>query len=288
MDSRERPVNSRERSVNSLELPVNSPERSVNSPERGATQWPVWLLWLALVLTVIAPSAQGAPHDEGLRVQLEARRHATIASELAGRLAALLLEPGETFAEGDPLAQLACTLHEARLSRAQAAEHAARRQLDVAENLDRLQSISVAELTRAQSDVAQMRAERVLEQTLVARCQVLAPYAGRVAKRHVEPGEYVREGDPLLDIYQASDYRVTLLAPSTWLPRLAPGQRFEVRLDETGRRYPAEIVRLGAEVDPLSQSIKVVGRLLDEPGDLLPGMSGSAQFSLAGPSAANE
>lgn len=274
--------------MDSPELAVNSRELAVNSPERGATRWPVGLLWLTLVLSVTAPSAWGAANDEVIRVQLEARRHATIASELAGRLAALPLEPGEHFAEGDPLAQLDCALHEARLSRAQAAEQAARRQLDVAENLDRLQSISIAELTRAQSDVAQMRAERVLEQTLVARCQVLAPYAGRVAKRHVEPGEYVREGDPLLDIYQASDYRVTLLAPSTWLPRLAPGQRFEVRLDETGRRYPAEIVRLGAEVDPLSQSIKVVGRLLDEPGDLLPGMSGSAQFSLTGPSAAND
>jgi len=281
MDSLELPVKSHER-------PLKSHERPVKSHQRFAATLPALRLWLTLALSVTATSALGATNDEVIRVQLEARRHATIASELAGRLDALPLEPGARFAEGDDLAQLDCDLHQARLNRAQAAEQAARRQLDVAENLDRLQSISIAELNKAQSEVAQMRAERVLEQTLVERCKITAPYAGRVAKRHVEPGEYVREGDPLLDIYQESDYRVTLLAPSTWLPRLAPGQRFEVSLDETGHRYPAEIVRLGAEVDPLSQSIKVVGRLLDEPGELLPGMSGSAHFSLTELTTANE
>ena len=39
------------------------------------------------------------------------------------------------------------------------------------------------------------------------------------------------------------------------------------------------VTRVGAEVDPLSQSVKVFGEFQEPQNDLIPGMSGRAKFN---------
>ncbi len=71
---------------------------------------------------------------------------------------------------------------------------------------------------------------------------------------------------------------VEAIVPSKWLSWLKPKQSFQFVIDETGAEVSVRIVRLGAVVDPISQTIKVYG-VLDEKNNLvLPGMSGTATF----------
>ena len=51
-----------------------------------------------------------------------------------------------------------------------------------------------------------------------------------------------------------------------------------MHVDELDANYPAEVVRLGASIDPVSQTIGVSGRMLGTPAELLPGMSGWVTF----------
>mgnify|MGYP006145609623 CR=1 FL=1 len=53
-----------------------------------------------------------------------------------------------------------------------------------------------------------------------------------------------------------------------------------MHLEETATDYPAKVVRLGSVIDPLSQSIKVFGRIDGQAGVLLPGMSGIALIEM--------
>ena len=50
-------------------------------------------------------------------------------------------------------------------------------------------------------------------------------------------------------------------------------------LNETNKSYQAEITRLGGKVDPVSQTIKVYGRIIDKAAELLPGMSGAVELT---------
>ena len=61
--------------------------------------------------------------------------------------------------------------------------------------------------------------------------------------------------------------------------RLKPGYVFQVRIDEIEKTYPAKVTRLGGRVDPISQSIKVIGEITTDAPELMAGMSGRATLT---------
>ena len=83
----------------------------------------------------------------------------------------------------------------------------------------------------------------------------------------------------MLDILDDRALEIELIAPSRWLGWLKPGTTFQLHVDETGRDYPARIMRLGGRVDPVSQSIKVIGEIIAAAPELMAGMSGRASMA---------
>ncbi|MHA6194555.1 efflux RND transporter periplasmic adaptor subunit [Pseudomonas wadenswilerensis] len=225
-----------------------------------------------------APSL-GAMAEPDLRVQLSASQRTVISSELAGKITELKVKEGDSFRKGERLVAFDCAIHRARLGHSSAAQDAANKKLGVAKKLDQLQSISVSDLSQAQAELTMARAQNGVNQVMVQHCTIAAPFSGRVAERKVQPGEYVAEGKELLALYDDSAFEVELIVPSRWMAWLKPGYGFSVHLEETGGDYPAKVERLGSVIDPLSQTIKVFGRIDAEAGQLLPGMSGTAKIA---------
>lgn len=73
-----------------------------------------------------------------------------------------------------------------------------------------------------------------------------------------------------------------LVVPSHWLRWLKSHQKFRFQVEETGAEHDAIVDRIGAEVDPVSQTVKVYGKLLGDIENTLSGMSGIALFSNRG------
>jgi multidrug efflux pump subunit AcrA (membrane-fusion protein) len=113
----------------------------------------------------------------------------------------------------------------------------------------------------------------------VGRCSIAAPFAGRVAKRHVAAHQYVTPGVPLLDILETGQLELQMIVPSKWLAWLKPGAAFTVQVEELGKSFPAKVQRLGAQIDPVSQTVAVFGVMDGSHAGLLPGMSGWAVFA---------
>lgn len=236
---------------------------------------------LALLLSIAANMAHAAPEPAAadIRVQLSPVRQTTLSSEIAGKITELTIKEGERFKAGDQLVAFDCSVHQAQLARSAAVEEGSRKKLEVANRLDKLNSISVADVAQAQAAMAVSRAESGVNRAMLKRCVINAPFSGRVSSRSVQRWEYVAEGKELLGLYDDSGFELELIVPSRWLGQLEPGHAFKVHLDETGRDYPAQISRIGAIVDPISQSVKVFGRITQNDPQLLPGMSGVAQLS---------
>jgi multidrug efflux pump subunit AcrA (membrane-fusion protein) len=51
-----------------------------------------------------------------------------------------------------------------------------------------------------------------------------------------------------------------------------------VQIAEVGKSYPARIARIGARVDPITQTVDLTAELTRGAPELLPGMSGWATF----------
>lgn len=233
----------------------------------------------SLVFTMAAGQAAAQPAPDGVRAQLVAVRHVVIASELAGKISSLPLREGQRFRQGEILVSYDCSLHRARLDRATQAELAARKKLDVAEQLEKLASISKSDLDQARSALAVAQAESGVERAMTRRCTIAAPFAGRVGETFVRAAEHVAEGKELMSIHDDSAFEVQTIVPSRWLAWLKPGYPMQISVEETGQTYTASVLRIAGSVDPVSQSVKVIGRLSNDRAGrdgsgLLPGMSG--------------
>ncbi len=104
---------------------------------------------------------------------------------------------------------------------------------------------------------------------------IRAPYDGRVAEQKVRPEEFVQPGQAVLEIIDDALPEVNFIAPSKWLAWLRVGQAITVTIEETSRTYNARIERIGAKVDAVSQSVKLIAALEGEHPELIAGMSGT-------------
>ncbi|WP_457428156.1 efflux RND transporter periplasmic adaptor subunit [Roseateles sp. P5_E7] len=245
----------------------------------------------SLVLAVMtaaalnASAATPANTDTGLtnkdgqvRAQISARNEVVLSSELSAKIASLPLREGESFKAGQTLVSFDCSLYQAQLNKGQATLDAARQVLSVNTRLAELNSIGKLELATGEAKVKEGEAEVSFLQTTLRKCTVSAPWAGRVVKRLAAAHQFVTPGTQLLAIQDAGELEVHMIVPSKWLARIKVGGSFSVQVEELGKSFNARVQRLGARIDPLSQSIEVVGVVNGAGGNLLPGMSGWAVF----------
>lgn len=238
------------------------------------------LVLLLMLAPTPAPAEPPASQiDLHLRAQLKARQSTLISSEMSARISQLKLHDGERFAAGQVLVGFHCNLEEAQLSKSQATLGKKLKTYEVNQQLEVRRSIGALELSVSKAEAEEAKADVRITQAMLDRCAIHAPFSGKVAEVIARPYQSVRPGDPLLEILDDKDLEVEFMAPSRSMPNLISGKRFRVTLDEVAKSYQAEITRIGGKVDPVSQTIKVYGRIIDKADELLPGMSGAIEFA---------
>lgn len=227
-----------------------------------------------------ADSAVDAGKDGRIRVQFVAYQQSVLSSELSAKIASMPFREGDTFRAGQALVSFDCSLFRAQLNKAEASAEAARQTLKVDQRLAQLNSIGKLDVDLATAKVRETEAEAGAMRATVGKCTLAAPFGGRVAKVGAQAFEYVAPGKPLLEILDTRRLELQMIVPSKWLAWMKIGGHFSVKVDELGREYTGRIVRLGARIDPVSQSISLAGEVEGAHPELLPGMSGAAMFKV--------
>jgi membrane fusion protein (multidrug efflux system) len=218
--------------------------------------------------------ASSAMARQDIRAQLMPRRYTTIAAEIGAKISSIPVSEGGVFRAGQVLVQFDCLLQRAQLEKAEAELDGADQTFKSNQRLEQLNSVGQLELDLSKSAANKARAELGANKAVLAKCQVPAPFAGRVAEQKVREQQYVQPGQALLDILDDSVLELEFLVPSAWLRWLKVGGSFEVQIDETRKNYPARFTRIGARVDPVSQSVKVAAAIHGKFPELMAGMSG--------------
>lgn len=221
-----------------------------------------------------APAVTSALEQRDIRAQLAPRRYTTLAAEIGAKVQRLPVVEGGAFRQGQLLVQFDCSLQQAQLNKAQAGVDATEKTWRANQRLAELNSVGKVELETSQAEWNKARADVAANRSLLGKCQITAPYAGRIAEQKIREQQYAQPGQPLLDILDDSVLELEFLVPSRWLSWLHQGTEFQVRIDETGKPYPAKVQRLAARVDPVSQSIKVNAAIHGKFPELIAGMSG--------------
>lgn len=205
----------------------------------------------------------------------------TLAVDLVARVTQIPFRDGQRFRQGDTLVAFNCSRYLAQHKAAKAnhkAEEALFRQAKTLKNFNAGGATAVS-VSAAKAERAAAEAEAIA--ITVKQCEIKAPYSGRIVERLVEPFDLPSANEPLLKIVDDSRLEIELLVPSQWLQWIEAGSEFEFVIEEAGATFPCKVTQIAAIVDPVSQTIKISGEFVEEPKDVLPGMSGLARFRAA-------
>jgi RND family efflux transporter MFP subunit len=232
----------------------------------------------ALVLppahTAVPQPAAGALETREIRAQLSPRRYTTLAAEIGAKINRLPLSEGAAFKQGQLLVQFDCVLQQAQLAKAEAALMAADTNWRGNQKLAELNSVGKIELDISKAESLKAQAEVAANRALLGKCSIAAPFSGRIAEQKAREQQYVQPGQALMEILDDSMLELEFIIPSRWLSWVRSGATFQVSIDETGKTYPAKVQRIGARVDPVSQSVKLTAVIDGRFGELVAGMSG--------------
>jgi RND family efflux transporter MFP subunit len=234
-----------------------------------------------------------APRERSWDGVVEAVDHATLSAQTAGRVLALPFDVNDYVTAGEVVVRFTDVEQQAGLRRAEAALQSAQASFTEAQTeYERIRDIHDRGLVaRAQLDQAVARrdaARATLDSTRAALGQaqeqveytlVRAPYTGIVTERHVEIGESVGLGQPLVSGLSLDRLRVQVDVPQSDVPALREFGRAALLLDD-GRRIEADRITVFPYADPVTHSFRVRVELPEVDTGLHPGMTVKAAFVL--------
>lgn len=236
------------------------------------------LLWAVSTFAADpAPAAAGAPVAAPLqiRAKLSPVRYAVISAEVSAKVEKLPFAEGARFRAGDALVVFEAATFRAQADKARAQADSTDRIVTAYRRLAEQGSVGQLELLTAEARAAEAKADKELTQVMLSKCTVNVPFAGRIGEIRVREQQYVQSGQPLIEVIDDSSLELEFIATSASLAWLRVGQKFSVKIDETGKSYEAELTRIGAKVDPVSQTIKLAASIRSGHPELLAGMSGT-------------
>ena len=217
---------------------------------------------------------------ENIRGLVKPRNRAVLSSEISGRIIEIAYKPGERFNQNDQLIRFDCSLYNAELASARARFNAERKRYENNKKLLDLNAISDIEVELSMAEMEIAGSEVTIRNIRTNHCIITAPYTGRVIDVIVNEHESVLEDQELIFILDDQFLEIELIVPSAWLTSLKIGEEFTFTVDETGKDYLARINQIGATVDPVSQTVRLVGQFDQQTNEVLTGMSGTAIFTL--------
>jgi len=216
--------------------------------------------------------------DMESRALVVASQEAVLSSELAARIENIAVKEMQRFKKGDLLIQFDCSLYEAQKDVVSANANGALIKLKSDEQMLQMRSIGKYELELSISEYEKAKSELRIAELNVERCQIKAPFDGAVEEVVVNTFETIQPQVELMKIIQTDILELEMVVSSEWISWLTIGHPIKVYIDEIQKEFNASISGIGANVDPVSQTIQLKGTITDASPALLPGMSGRVVF----------
>lgn len=215
-----------------------------------------------------------------IRGLIKSSREANLSTIFMAKITQIVFKEGEQFKAGEKLIQFDCSRQYAQLKAAEAEALSKRMVFENNEDLSRFDAVGSLELEVSKVQLEKALAELNIIKAGNQQCQFRAPWNGRVAEIKANAHEIVEPGREIMKIIDDETLEIEMIVPSNWLQWIKPGIVSPIIIDETGKKYLAEISRIGAHVDPVSQTIRVFAHFRGDMKDVLAGMSGTAYFIL--------
>lgn len=203
---------------------------------------------------------------------LIAEEDVTVVSETEGRVTSLVVEEGDSVAEGGVLAVLDSEDEQIAARKAEVLRDKARVSYERAADLLEQQLVSQQEHDQLQADLEVAEEELIDARLRLRRATFRAPFAGRVTSRQVQVGQHIRPGDALFRITRFDPLIARVHLPETDVLGLSEGREVRLVLNaDPTVRFTGRIRQISPVVDTATGTVKVTIESQEPPPDVRPG-----------------
>ncbi|MEZ5323931.1 MAG: efflux RND transporter periplasmic adaptor subunit [Verrucomicrobiales bacterium] len=158
-----------------------------------------------------------------------------------------------------------------------------KRAISKRELLDAEQAFAVAEagLLAAKESLIEATSRMELLNVRYQDLDIVAPFDGRVTVRHVEPGEWLTAGQPVVTLVSTGTIEAWLQVPERYAADTAAhAGSIQVEVTSLGKTVPSIDVQVVADVDTATRVFPVIVTLDADANSLAPGMSVRASIPI--------
>lgn len=193
--------------------------------------------------------------------------------EISGRISAIHFRDGQVVARGAVLVALDSAVQDAELQQARANLVLAQTNFRRTEDLFQRQFISERARDEAAATLKVQEAAVALAEARLAKTRIRAPFNGVVGIRNVSVGDYVKDGQELINVEDVATLKVDFRLPEIYLPQVRRGQSVDVGSDAlAGESFRAVVDAVNPQVDTGGRSVLVRAHMGNPGGKLRPGM----------------
>lgn len=170
----------------------------------------------------------------------------------------VLVKEGQAVGRGQVLARFRTTAMAPAAASAEAARRVAAADHTRMQNLFREGAVSQRDLDAAEAQLRAAEAQAALAKKYLDDATVTAPVAGVIARRHVQSGDRVGDGDPLFRLVDTGELEFEANVPTEALGGVRPGAPVALTVSGLGGTTVAgRVARINTTVDQATRQVKV-------------------------------
>ena len=203
--------------------------------------------------------------------------------EVAGRVAQILFKEGEPVAKGSVLVKLDDSVQQADLDRAQANLTLSRTKHERSIDLRNKGFLSGQALDEAVNNLKVAEADAELMRARASKTTIRAPFAGTIGLRQVSVGDYVKEGQDMVNLESLDPLKVDFRVPELALSQVKDRQTLQITLDAIpDKAYDGRVVAINPLIDANGRAIVIRAQVPNKDGKLRPGMFARVRLFTSG------
>jgi membrane fusion protein (multidrug efflux system) len=204
-----------------------------------------------------------------------------LSADLPGIVTTIDFESGSHATNGQLLAQLDIRQEEAQLRTAKAKLDLARQNLDRAQDLSQKHVIAQSAYDEAKSQFDAAVATVDETQASIDRKTIRAPFTGELGIRQINAGQYLKSGDPIVQLESLDPIYANFALPQQNIGKLHVGQQVHVQADGyPDRVFTGTITAINSAVDTSTRNIQIQATVQNPDHILRSGMFAGVQVML--------
>ena len=197
----------------------------------------------------------------------------TLRPESAGRISEILFREGDRVARGKVLIRFDASVPRAEMEQAAASLTLARSKFERTKDLEKKGFVSQQARDEAESTLRVSEAATALAAAKLAKFEVRAPFAGTIGLRSVSVGDYVKEGQDMVNLESLDTLKVDFRVPEIYLTQAQVGQVLQFSLEAMpGKNFEGKVFAINPLIDAGGRSLVLRASVRNPNGVLRPGM----------------